>query len=109
MNITDDDFPALFGLVAGCLHQDMDLAYDTVPEALAGYACFTEIDEKQMLFNEMKSFLERYNNDLDGEFSRRFGFNFTPESIGLTVPEFFEMLRTIMDDPESYVRFKPRN
>ncbi|NTF06811.1 hypothetical protein G6L37_11625 [Agrobacterium rubi] len=57
MTIASDDFPALFGFIAGGLHQDIDLEYDTVPEALAGYARFTERDEKQMLLNEMKSFL----------------------------------------------------
>ncbi|KAA3514375.1 contact-dependent growth inhibition system immunity protein [Agrobacterium rosae] len=108
MNITDHDFPALFGLIAGCLHQDMDLEYDTVPEALAGYARFTKPDEKQMLLAEINHFLERYHNDLEGEFSRRFWFDFTPDTIGQTASQFFAMLREILADPECYVRYLPR-
>ncbi|NTE85761.1 contact-dependent growth inhibition system immunity protein [Agrobacterium rubi] len=107
--IINDDFPSLSGLIAGCLHQDMDIEYETVPQALAGYARSTEPDEKQMLFDEMKNFLERHHNDLEGEFSRRYWFDFTPDIIGQTVPEFFDMLRTILNDPESYVRFEPNN
>ncbi|MBB3947274.1 cytosine/adenosine deaminase-related metal-dependent hydrolase [Rhizobium skierniewicense] len=109
MNVTDEEFPALFGIVAGALHQDIDLEYDTAAQALAGYARATKCFEKQMLLSETERFLERYHNDLDGEFARRFGFNFTPKSIGYTVPELFDMLRTILDDPESYMRFEPRN
>ncbi|MGV1751474.1 contact-dependent growth inhibition system immunity protein [Agrobacterium sp. CG674] len=107
MTAIHDDFPALSSLIAGCLHQDMDMdmEYDTFPQALAGYARFTESDEKQKLFDDMKAFLERHHNDLEGEFSRLYWFDFTPAIIGQTVPQFFDMLRTILDDPESYVRF----
>lgn len=105
MTSIHEDFPALSGLIAGCLHQDMDMEYDTVPQALAGYARLTEPDEKQKLLDDMKAFLERHHNDLEGEFSRLYWFDFTPNTIGQTVPEFFDMLRTILDDPESYVRF----
>lgn len=56
-----EDFPALSGIIGGCLHQDMD----TVPHALAGYARLTEPDEKRKLFDDIKTFLERHHNDLE--------------------------------------------
>ncbi|GAK71654.1 hypothetical protein RRU01S_19_00590 [Agrobacterium rubi TR3 = NBRC 13261] len=109
VNIIDRDFPALFNLIGNYLHQDMDIEFDSVPEALAGYSRMTEPGEKHKLVDEMETFLGRYHNDLDGEFSRRYGFDFTPDIIGQTVPEFFDMLRTILDDPESYIRFEPND
>ncbi len=109
MTTSEDDFPALSGLVTGYFHQDMDLEYDSIPQALAGYAGFTEGSTKQQLRREMATFLERYHNDLEGEFSRRYWFDFIPEVIGQTVPEFFDMVRTILDDPRSYVRFESPN
>ncbi|WP_288429349.1 contact-dependent growth inhibition system immunity protein [uncultured Agrobacterium sp.] len=109
MTTSDDDFTALSGLVTGYFHQDMDLEYESIPQALAGYAGLTEESTKQQLRREMETFLERYHNDLEGEFSRRYWFDFTPEVIGQTVPEFFDMVRTILADPESYLRFEPRS
>ncbi|NTF06810.1 hypothetical protein G6L37_11620 [Agrobacterium rubi] len=107
VNIIDHDFPTLFSLIGNYLHQDMDIEFDSVPEALAGYSRMTEPDEKHKLLGEMETFLGQYHNDLDGEFSKRYGFDFTPDIIGQTVPEFFDMLRTILDDPENYIRFEP--
>ncbi|SCX28317.1 hypothetical protein DSM25558_4437 [Agrobacterium sp. DSM 25558] len=109
MTTTEDDFPTIAGLIAGYLHQDMDLEYDSIPEALAGYARFTELQEKQKLLTEMERFSERYHNDLEGEFSKRYWFDFTPDTIGQTVLQFFAMLREILADPECYVRFEPRD
>jgi len=106
MSTVSDDFPALFSLIGNYLHQDMDIEFDTVPQALAGYSRVTEPDKKHQLLDEMETFLGRYHNDLEGEFSRRYWFDFTPDIIGQTVPEFFQMLKTILDDPDSYQRFE---
>jgi len=105
-NITDEDFPQIFGIVGAYLHQDMDIDYETVPEALAAYARVIDQAEKQALFAEMTHFLERYHDDPEGEFDRRYGFDFTPSIIGQTVPQFFDMLRAIIADPDSYRRFE---
>jgi hypothetical protein len=105
-NIIDNDFPALFGLFGNYFHQDMDLEYDSEEEAIADWAKFTSTEEKQQLFSEMTTFLERYHNDLEGEFTRRFHLGIGPEPTGLTIPAFFDLVRTVIADPESYRRFE---
>ncbi|MCM2442773.1 hypothetical protein HGO34_24020 [Agrobacterium vitis] len=104
-----DDFDALSGLIGSYLHQDMDLEYQSVPAAIAGYARLTEDTRKQQLVQEMHEFLRRYHNDIEGEFSKRYWFDFSPQTLGQTVPEFFDMVRDILTDPDSYHRFLPTN
>ncbi|NTF31223.1 contact-dependent growth inhibition system immunity protein [Rhizobium skierniewicense] len=103
--ITDDEFPALFGLFGSYFHQDMDLEYDSEEEAIADWAQFASAEEKQQLLFEMTAFLERYHNDLEGEFTRRFHLGIGPEPVGLTVPAFFNLIRTVVD-PERYRRLE---
>lgn len=102
-----DEFDALAGLIGSYLHQDMDLEYETVPEAIAGYSRVSEASRKEQLLRDMDAFLERYHNSLEAEFAKRYGFDFTPDIIGQSVPEFFDMVRTILADPESYARYEP--
>jgi hypothetical protein len=99
-------FDALSGLIGSYLHQDMDLEYDSVPEAIAGYARLTEDDRKQQLLREMVEFLHHYHNDIEEAFSKRYWFDFSPKTLGQTVPEFFNMVREIVTDPDSYHRFE---
>ncbi|SCX28324.1 hypothetical protein DSM25558_4439 [Agrobacterium sp. DSM 25558] len=107
MNITDDEFPALSGLLGNYFHQDMDLEFDSDAEAIAEYANVTAEPRKRQLLGEMAAFMERYHNDLEGELSRRYQLDVGPHPTGQTVPEFFEMIRAIIADPKSYVRFHP--
>lgn len=109
MNTIDDDFPALSGLLGNYFHQDMDLEFDSEAEAIAEYAKVTAEPRKRQLLDDMEAFLERHHNDLDGELARRYQLDVGPNETGQTVPEFFDMIRAIIADPESYVRFELRD
>ena len=105
-NNVDNDFPTLFSLFSNYFHQDMDLEYDCEEEAIADWEKSSSFAEKQQLLSEMNAFLERYDNDLEGEFTRRFYLGIGPEPEGLTVPAFFDLINTVVSDPESYRRFE---
>ncbi len=106
--LTEDEFPALFGLLGNYFHQDMDLEFGSEAEAIAEYANVTAEPRKQQLLGEMAAFMDRYHNDLEGELSRRYQLDVGPHPTGQTAHAFFDMIRAIIADPKSYVGFHPR-
>jgi hypothetical protein len=98
MNEPDDLFP-LDQLIRAYLHQDMELDAPTVPEALACYERLNDERTKDDLRSAMDRFLHRHHNDLHGAFERRYGFDFMPDELGLDVPGFFTLVRSILSDP----------
>lgn len=106
--IEDDEaeFAPLDQLIRAYLHQDMDMDADTVPEAIANFSRLEGEEFKTMLRNAMARFEMRHHNDLEAEFRQRYAFDFVPDGPGQSVPKFFEMVRTILNEPGSYRRFE---
>lgn len=103
----DEDFLPIWGLIGSYLHQDMDLDADSVPEVIAHFARDTGEPGKAEILRSMDDFVQRYQSDPEAEFHRRWHGHFLPGSIGQTVPEFFAMVRAIVEDPVCYPRFEP--
>lgn len=99
--LSDTEFDGLNHLVWAYLHQDMDLEADTVPEEAAIHARVGGEAAGNALRAAMQLFEMRYHNDLEDEFKRRFWFDFDPEQGGLSITEFFDMVRSILVDPEN--------
>lgn len=105
MTRDDGDFHQIGQMIGGYLHQDMDLIAGSVPEALAVFARETDAASHAALKAEFDLFLARHHNDAQNEFRRRYGHDFTPDDLGQTVPEFFAMTRSILDDPSNWRRY----
>ncbi|WP_182084190.1 contact-dependent growth inhibition system immunity protein [Aureimonas sp. ME7] len=101
-----DDLFELDQLIGAYLHQNMEMEVATVPQAIARYARLNDEPTKRGLVEAMERFLHRFGNDLHGEFARRYRYDVMPEDLGLTVPEFFDMVRTLLADPDEYRRFE---
>jgi hypothetical protein len=102
----DEDFVLIGGMIRSYLNQDMDLEAGSVPEAVAQFSGHIDDSQKAELFRSMDDFMQRYEDEAEAEFKRRWGFDFVPKSIGQTVSEFFAMVRAIVEDPTSYHRFE---
>ncbi|TDK39685.1 hypothetical protein E2F50_06165 [Rhizobium deserti] len=98
----NQDFYFLGQMIGGYLHQDMDLEADSVPEAISIFAGKADAATLEGVQVDMKTFLERYHNQAEEEFAKRFGHDFVPGEIGQSVGQFFAMVTTILDNPASY-------
>lgn len=105
----ENNFHELDQLIRAYLHQDMELDASTVPEAIGRYAKINDDGTKQRLCEDMTHFLERYKDNLHGEFERRYGFDFMPEELGMDAPQFFEMVCAILADPAIFRRYETRS
>jgi len=101
-----NDFDGLGQLIGGYLNQDMELWAETVPEAISIYARETGSAAHNELYREMDLFLKQYDTQLEEKFKKRYWFDFTPDDIGQTVPEFFAMVRTIIANPDCYRQYE---
>lgn len=103
--MANDEFEFLRQMIGGYLHQDMDLEADSVPEAIAVFARHADAPMRDGVVSDMQSFMQQYHNRAADEFAQRFGRDFTPDEIGQSVGEFFEMVNAILIDPDSYQQF----
>jgi len=90
-----EEYMELSSLLTFELGQDREPS-DSVPFILAEFARSTSQEEKDKLFREMDQFTERFHNCLDEALLRWFGGG----SIKL-----FDMIRAIVNDPDSYKQF----
>nr|WP_246753848.1 contact-dependent growth inhibition system immunity protein [Jiella flava] len=91
-----DGFFEISQMIGGYLHQDMDLYADTVREAILNYCGDIAESERVQVEAEMDEFLARYHNRAEDEFARRWGRDFTPVEIGLSVAAFFAMVKDLL-------------
>lgn len=99
------DFRFLAQMIGGYLHQDMDLEADSVPEAISVFAGKADAATRAGVMADMQRFLETYHNRLAEEFASRFGHDFTPDEIGQSVGDFFDMVTVLLADPAAYARY----
>lgn len=109
MDDENDGLFALDQLIGAYLHQDMDLDAATVPEAIGRYSRVNDDATKIALETAMDRFQQRFDNDLHGEFDRRYGRDFMPDELGMNVTEFFDMVRVLLAEPGSYRQFETRS
>jgi hypothetical protein len=96
-----DELFALDQLIRAYLHQDMELFDASVPDAIQRYARLNDEATKDALRLAMDAFEHRFHNDLEGEFSCRYRYDFLPEELGLNVRGFFDLVRTCLDCSQS--------
>ncbi len=100
-----EEFEEIDRLIGAYLNQDLHEFYGSVGEAVADKVRHSHTGDNNRLAEETALFESRYHNDLEAEFKRRYGFDFTPAANGQTVMEFFDMVRRIIADPENYAAF----
>lgn len=106
MRDDDNEFEALDTLIRAYLHQDMEIDADTMPEAISNVSRLEGDAYKNALRSAMDRFEHRHHNRLEEAFAERYWFDFVPDGPDESVPKFFDMVRAILDDPESYRRFE---
>jgi hypothetical protein len=94
----NQDFNFLGQMIGGYLHQDIDFEVDSVPEAISNFAEKADAATREGVRADMKNFLDRYHNQADDEFARRFGHDFVPAEIGQSAGEFFNVVFAILDN-----------
>lgn len=102
MAVEEEGFLPIWSLIGAYFHQDMNMEYDSIPEAVAGFSRETDNAEKHALRLSLDEFLRHYHNSAEKEFARRWGAHFAPNAIDQSVSEFLDMVRAILADPESY-------
>ena len=106
MSDVDENFYELGQMIGAYLHQDMDLIADSVPGAIAAYAREASEGTKDALNHEMDRFVEKFHDRAEIEFAARYGGDFTPDEIGQSVAEFFDMVKLILVSPTGFEAFE---
>ncbi len=101
----DEPLEELDQLIRAYLHQDMELDAPGVPQAIARFSRLNDAVTKEKLEAAMQEFSRRYHNNAEAVFEQRYGDDFVPAELGQSVEQFFQMVRELLVDPESHVRF----
>lgn len=93
MDDAEQTWPQLDTLIQAYLNQDMDLWADSPLGAVEIYMADASQEERANLLGEIARFSDAHAGKLDDEFRERYGFDFHPEEIGMSVAGFFDHLR----------------
>lgn len=88
----ENDYPGLSHFFGAYLNQDDDLTADTLDGVLNYFVQENPEPVLTRLRSDAARFLQEEAADLDGEFERRYGFDFNPPAWGHTTKSFLEWL-----------------
>jgi len=104
-NHEQQEYPALAHLMLAYLHQDRDMEADTIPEVIANYARSHAADREQLL-RDMEEFTQRFRDCLNEAFVKWWQLHIEMGKNPKTAVQFFDMIRSIVANPEGYWRFE---
>jgi len=99
------EYPALARLMLAYLHQDRNMETDTIPEVIANYARSHAADREQLL-RDMEEFTQRFRDCLNEAFVKWWQLHIEMGKNPKTAVQFFDMIRSIVANPEGYWRFE---
>ncbi|MEM7497549.1 MAG: contact-dependent growth inhibition system immunity protein [Pseudomonadota bacterium] len=91
-------FPYLSQLIGGYMHQDMDIEYDSISDAVAGFAEIALPQERAGVKNDLERLSRRHNEEPD-VFHEYFGADLDLAAIGVSFEDFAAMVIRVVDDP----------
>jgi hypothetical protein len=100
-----EEFTELSELFNGYLHQDLYICNETISSAIKDYAIDINEHRKEKILKEIDVIVKKYLPDPNTSLPGGNIYCYSAASSGMKVPEFFDMVRAILADPECYRQF----